>query len=187
MADPRPAYILGVSAYYHDSAACLLRDGVIVAAAQEERFTRIKHDRNFPARAVDYCLREAGAAKKDLDLVVYYDKPLLTFDRLLETYLAYAPRGFRSFSAAIPVWIHEKLHIPKTIDEALGAECEAPLNFCLHHLSHAASAYYPSPFESAAVLTLDGVGEWSTATLGVGKGKELNLVKEIRCPHSLAD
>ncbi|MBI5247160.1 MAG: carbamoyltransferase [Elusimicrobia bacterium] len=177
--------VLGLSAYYHDSAAALVRDGEIVAAAQEERFTRVKHDRNFPAHAVDYCLKEAGIGRKDLDLVVYYDKPLLTFDRLLETYLAYAPRGFRSFAAAMPVWIHEKLRIPDAIDEALGADYGGRIDFCLHHLSHAASAFYPSPFESAAVLTMDGVGEWSTATLGVGRGKDLKLVKEIRFPHSL--
>ena len=177
--------VLGLSAFYHDSGAALVRDGEIVAAAQEERFTRKKHDRDFPANAVDYCLREAGLGKKDIDLVVYYDKPLLTFDRLLETYLAFAPKGFKSFSAALPVWIHEKLHIPEKIDQALGEDCKAPLSFCLHHLSHAASAYYPSPFESAAVLTVDGVGEWSTATLGVGKGADLSLLKEIRFPHSL--
>ncbi len=180
-----PRHILGLSAYYHDSAACLIREGEIVAAAQEERFTRVKHDRNFPTQAVDYCLREAGITIGQVDLVVYYDKPLLTFDRLLETYLAYAPAGFRSFSAAIPVWLREKLHLPREIDKALREEYTGKILFCVHHLSHAASAYYPSPFESAAVLTLDGVGEWSTATLGVGRGKDLKLLKEIRFPHSL--
>jgi len=178
-------HILGLSAYYHDSAACLVRDGEIVAAAQEERFTRVKHDRAFPTRAVDYCLREAGIKIGDLDLVAYYDKPLLTFDRLLETYLAYAPSGFRSFSAALPVWLHEKLHLPREIDTALRGEYEGKILFNVHHVSHAASAYYPSPFESAAVLTLDGVGEWSTSTLGVGRGKDLKMLKEIRFPHSL--
>jgi len=180
-----PRHILGLSAYYHDSAACLVREGELVAAAQEERFTRIKHDRNFPSQAVDYCLREAGLTIGQVDLVAYYDKPLLTFDRLLETYLAYAPSGFRSFSAAIPVWLREKLHLPREIDKAFGNEYQGKILFNLHHMSHAASAYYPSPFESAAVLTLDGVGEWSTSTLGVGRGKDLKLLKEIRFPHSL--
>ncbi len=180
-----PKHVLGISAFYHDSGAALVRDGEIVAAAQEERFTRVKHDRNFPSAAVDYCLKEAGITRKQLDLVVYYDKPLLTFDRLVETYLAFAPKGFRSFSHAIPVWVHEKLRIPDAIDEALGGEYEGALQFCLHHLSHAASTYYPSPFESAAVLTMDGVGEWSTTTLGVGKGADLKLIKEIRFPHSI--
>ncbi len=178
-------HILGLSAYYHDSAACLVRDGEIVAAAQEERFTRIKHDRNFPANAVAYCLREAGLTTSQLDAVVYYDKPLLTFDRLIETYLAYAPSGFQSFYKALPVWLHEKLHLPGEIDKALGNEYPGKILFCLHHMSHAASAFYPSPFESAAVLTLDGVGEWSTTTLGVGRGSELKLIQEIRFPHSI--
>jgi carbamoyltransferase len=180
-----PRHVLGISAYYHDSAAALVRDGEIVAAAQEERFTRVKHDRNFPKQAVDYCLREAGLGIEQVDLVVYYDKPLLTFDRLLETYLAYAPRGFRSFKTALPGWLHEKLHLPREIDKALGGRYQGSILFSGHHLSHAASAFYPSPFESAAVLTLDGVGEWSTATLGVGRGKDLTLLKEIRFPHSL--
>lgn len=177
--------VLGVSAYYHDSAAALVRDGAILAAAQEERFTRKKHDRNFPKNAVDYCLREGGIALSDLDLVIYYDKPLLTFDRLIETYLAFVPSGFRSFYAAIPVWMHEKLHLPREIDRALDGGYRGKILFCLHHLSHAASAFYPSPFESAAVLTIDGVGEWSTCTLGVGRGKDLRLLQEIRFPHSL--
>ena len=178
-------HILGISAYYHDSAACLVRDGVIVAAAQEERFTRIKHDPKFPTNAVAYCLKAAGITTSQLDSVIYYDKPLLTFDRLIETYLAYAPSGFRSFYKAIPVWLHEKLHLPREIDKALGEEYAGKILFCLHHMSHAASAFYPSPFKSAAVLTLDGVGEWSTTTLGVGKGNELKLVQEIRFPHSI--
>lgn len=182
---PRPTYILGVSAFYHDSAATLVRDGEIVAAAQEERFTRVKHDRDFPIHAVRYCLREAGIAIKDLDRVIYYDKPLLTFDRLLETYLAFAPAGFRSFRAAMPSWVHEKLQLPREIDKALDSEYEGTILFCLHHLSHAASAFYPSPFESAAVITADGVGEWSTTSVGVGRGNRLELLKEIRFPHSL--
>jgi len=180
-----PKHILGISAYYHDSAACLARDGEIIAAAQEERFTRKKHDRNFPLNAVRYCLREGGLSVAELDAVVYYDKPLLTFDRLLETYLAYAPRGFRSFLEAMPVWLHEKLHLPREMDKALGGEYPGRFHFCQHHLSHAASAFYPSPFERAAILTIDGVGEWSTTTLGVGKGSKIELLKEIRFPHSL--
>jgi len=180
-----PKLVLGLSAYYHDSAAALVRDGEIVAAAQEERFSRVKHDRRFPIHAVRYCLEEAGASLKDLDAVVYYDKPLLTFDRLLETYIAYAPRGFTSFRAAVPAWIKEKLHLPREMDEALGGEYPGKFSFCLHHLSHAASAFYPSPFERAAILTIDGVGEWSTTTLGVGHGAKIELRKEIRFPHSL--
>jgi carbamoyltransferase len=181
----KPTTILGVSAFYHDSAAALVRDGEIVAAAQEERFTRIKHDRAFPIHAVRYCLREAGVGVEDLDRVVYYDKPLLTFDRLLETHLAYAPSGFRSFAAAMPGWLHEKLHLPREIDAALEGRYRGELLFCLHHLSHAASAFYPSPFERAAVITADGVGEWSTTSVGVGRGNRLDLLKEIRFPHSL--
>ncbi|MBI3507684.1 MAG: carbamoyltransferase [Proteobacteria bacterium] len=179
------SHILGVSAFYHDSAAALLKDGEILAAAQEERFTRIKHDRSFPKNAVDYCLREAGISTKELEYVVYYDKPLLTFDRLFETYAAYAPRGFQSFRTAMPPWMHEKLHLPREIDKHLNNEYEGKILFCLHHLSHAASAFYPSPFESAAVITADGVGEWSTASIGVGRGSTLKLSREIRFPHSL--
>ncbi|MBI4677907.1 MAG: carbamoyltransferase [Elusimicrobia bacterium] len=181
----RPTHILGISAYYHDSAAALVRDGEIVAAAQEERFTRIKHDRNFPTHAVNYCLKEAGLSADQLDLVAYYDKPLLTFERLLETYLAFAPMGLKSFRQALPVWLHEKLHLPREIDRALGGAYPGKILFDLHHVSHAASAFYPSPFESAAIITVDGVGEWSTATLGKGKGSEVKLLKEIRFPHSL--
>ena len=181
----KPTHILGVSAFYHDSAAALIRDGEIVAAAQEERFTRIKHDRNFPINAVNYCLKEAGIGVRQLDSVAYYDKPLLTFDRLLETYLAFAPAGFKSFRTAMPVWMNEKLHLPREIDKALGGEYEGPIQFCLHHLSHAASAFYPSPFESAAVITADGVGEWSTASVSLGRGRTLKLMKDIRFPHSL--
>ncbi|MBI5625181.1 MAG: carbamoyltransferase [Elusimicrobia bacterium] len=178
-------HILGISAFYHDSAAALVRDGEVVAAAQEERFTRIKHDRDFPKNAAEYCLKEAGISAADLDLVAYYDKPLLTFDRLLETYLAMAPRGLASFRQALPVWLHEKLHLPREIDSALGDNYEGKLLFDLHHLSHAASAFYPSPFERAAIITVDGVGEWSTTTYGTGSGKDVMLLKEIRFPHSL--
>ncbi|MBI4060857.1 MAG: carbamoyltransferase [Elusimicrobia bacterium] len=184
MADRR-SYILGISAFYHDSAAALLRDGEIVAAAQEERFTRIKHDRGFPRRAVEYCLSAAGIGVADIELAAYYDKPLLTFDRLLETYLAFAPAGFQSFRAAMPVWLHEKLHLPREIQAALGDKFQGELLFCLHHVSHAASAFYPSPFERAAVLTADGVGEWSTTSIGAGRGRELGLIREMRFPHSL--
>ena len=183
MADPRPAYILGVSAYYHDSAACLLRDGVIVAAAQEERFTRIKADASFPARAVAYCLSETGISVDDLDAVGFYDKPLLKFERILETYLGVAPKGFRSFLMAGPLWIKEKLYTDKDLRRALGYE--GPLLFTEHHESHAASAFYPSPFEEAAILTMDGVGEWATASIGVGKGNEINIVREMRWPDSI--
>lgn len=179
-----PKHILGISAYYHDSAAALIRDGEIVAAAQEERFSRVKHDRRFPKNAVAYCLEEAGIGPSQLDLVAYYDKPLLTFERLLETYLAFAPAGFSSFKLAMPVWMHEKLHLPREIDKELGSY-DGKLLFCLHHISHAASAFYPSPFETAAVLTADGVGEWSTTTVSVGKGSRMQLLKEIRFPHSL--
>ncbi len=162
-----------------------MRGGEIIAAAQEERFTRVKHDRAFPINAVRYCLGQAGLTARELDAVIYYDKPLLTFDRLLETYLAFAPRGFKSFAQAMPVWLHEKLHLPREIDDALEGQYPGTILFCLHHLSHAASAFYPSPFESAAILTVDGVGEWSTATLGVGQGSSVKLLKEIRFPHSL--
>jgi len=178
-------YILGISAFYHDSAATLLRDGLIIAAAQEERFTRIKHDRNFPIHAIRYCLQEAKIDYKDIDHVAYYDKPLLTFDRLMETWFAYAPRGFRSFSMALPVWLHEKLFIPREIEKGLHNECDGELSFMRHHQSHAASAFYPSPFQEAAVLTIDGVGEWSTTTIGLGQKNRLRLLKDIQFPHSL--
>ncbi|MDA9855059.1 carbamoyltransferase [Paracoccaceae bacterium] len=184
-------YILGISAFYHDSAACLLKDGEIVAAAQEERFTRKKHDAGFPTHAIRYCLMEAGIAAKDIDNVVFYEKPFVKFERLLETYLAFAPKGFTSFAKAMPVWIKDKLfqksalikELKSTLDESVDwREC---LLFSEHHLSHAASAYYPSPFDSAAVLTLDGVGEWTTTSLAIGKGSDLQVVKEIHFPHSL--
>jgi carbamoyltransferase len=161
--------ILGISAFYHDSAAALVIDGRIVAAAQEERFTRKKHDPEFPQRAIEFCLQQAGIALKDLDYVAFYDKPLLKFERLLETYLAVAPAGFRSFLAAMPVWLRGKLYLPGLMRKALGGEYKKRFLFTEHHESHAASAFYPSPFESAAILTVDGVGEWATATIGRGR------------------
>ncbi len=180
-----PTYILGLSAYYHDSAAALLKDGEIVAAAEEERFTRVKHEREFPEEAARYCLAEAGISAKELAAVAYYDKPILMLDRLLETYLAYAPRGFSNFRRALPLWAKEKIFLPRRIGKFLGSDFTGKMLFFPHHLSHAASAFYPSPFERAAVLTVDGVGEWSTATLGVGAGNDVRLLKEIRFPHSL--
>lgn len=176
--------ILGISAYYHDSAACLVRDGEIVAAAQEERFTRKKHDADFPHHAVAYCLREGGLAVGDLDYVGFYDKPLLKFERLLENYLGVAPRGVRSFLTAMPVWLKEKLFTKDLIRKELNG-FTGPLLFAEHHESHAASAFYPSPFTEAAVLTMDGVGEWATSSYGVGRGKDLELLAELRYPHSL--
>jgi carbamoyltransferase len=176
-------YILGISAYYHDSAACLVRDGEVLAAAQEERFTRQKHDHNFPANAVDYCLKHAGITVEDLDLVAFYDKPLLTFERLLETYIDYAPLGLRSFLKAMPVWLKEKLWTRENIAKALNYE--GKILFTEHHESHAASAFFPSPFERAAVVTMDGVGEWATTSYGYGQGNELHLQKELHFPHSI--
>ncbi len=181
--------LLGVSCYYHDSAACLIDEGRIVAAAQEERFTRKKHDEGFPYNAVRYCLAEGGVESAgDLGGVVFYDKPLLKFHRILETFLAVAPRGLRSYVQAVPLWIREKLWIPPRIQEAMeqcGLGADVPIFFTEHHESHAASAFYPSPFEEAAVLTLDGVGEWATTTIGVGEGNRLRLLREITFPHSL--
>jgi carbamoyltransferase len=176
-------YILGISAYYHDSAACLVRDGRILAAAQEERFTRKKHDDRFPHQAVEFCLKYAGIAAADVDYVAFYDKPLLKFERLLETYIDYAPRGLRSFLLAMPVWLKEKLWIREQIADY--ASYKGKVLFTEHHESHAASAFYPSPFESAAVLTMDGVGEWATSSYGYGKGNELHLLSELHFPHSL--
>lgn len=184
-------YILGISAFYHDSAACLLKDGVIIAAAQEERFTRKKHDPGFPHEAIKYCLQEAGITGKDVDNVVFYEKPFVKFERLLETYLAFAPKGFKSFRTSMPLWIKEKLFqksmLTKELEATLGKDVKwrDRILFSEHHLSHAASAYYPSPFESAAVLTLDGVGEWTTTSLAIGKGKDLKVLREIHFPHSL--
>ena len=176
-------YILGISAYYHDSAACLVRDGEVLAAAQEERFTRRKHDHRYPAAAVEFCLRHAGITPKELDYVAFYDKPLLKFERLLETYIDYAPRGLRSFLLAMPLWLREKLWIREQVSKEAGFG--GKVLFTEHHESHAASAFFPSPFESAAVLTMDGVGEWATSSYGYGKGKELHLLKELHFPHSL--
>ena len=160
--------ILGLSAYYHDSAAALIVDGAIVAAAQEERFTRKKHDADFPLRAVEYCLEEAGLRAADLDYVGFYDKPFSKFERLVETYASFAPRGFRSFAKAMPLWLGQKLHTPRELRRGLGGQYRKRFVFAEHHESHAASAFFPSPFEAAAVLTLDGVGEWATATWGTG-------------------
>lgn len=176
-------YILGISAYYHDSAAALVKDGRIVAAAQEERFTRKKHDFNFPKNAIEYCLKEAGITAADLSYVAFYDKPLIKFERILETYLAYAPHGLKSFFMAMPLWLKDKLWIPNMIEKDLGYEGE--ILFPEHHESHAASAFYPSPFQEAAFLTLDGVGEWTTTSYGVGKGNELKIHGELNFPHSL--
>src|SRR5579885_105981 len=175
--------ILGISAYYHDSAACLVRDGEVVAAAQEERFTRKKHDHRYPARAVEFCLKQAGITPDQLDYVAFYDKPLLKFERLLETYLDYAPRGLRSFLMAMPLWLREKLWIREQVAKESGFRSK--VLFTEHHESHAASAFFPSPFESAAVLTMDGVGEWATSSYGYGRGNELHLLSELHFPHSL--
>ncbi len=177
--------ILGISAFYHDSAACLVQDGVLASAAQEERFSRKKHDHRFPAQAIQYCLDEAGITAADLDHVAFYDKPLLKFDRLLETYLAYAPAGYRSFLKAVPVWIGEKLHLQRELDAGLRGQYRGRYVFPEHHESHAASAFFPSPFDEAAILTLDGVGEWATTTMGVGRGNQIELTHELRFPHSL--
>ncbi|MBX2992771.1 MAG: carbamoyltransferase [Bacteroidetes bacterium] len=176
-------YILGISAYYHDSAAALVKDGKIIAAAQEERFTRKKHDFNFPKNAIEYCLTEGKITANDLSYVAFYDKPLLKFERLLETYLAYAPRGIQSFFMAMPLWLRDKLWIPNMIEKDLGYEGE--ILFPEHHESHAASAFFPSPYKEAAFLTLDGVGEWTTTSYGVGNGNELRIHGELNFPHSL--
>jgi carbamoyltransferase len=176
--------ILGISAFYHDSAAAIVVDGQIIAAAQEERFTRIKHDADFPVKAIEYCLQEAGIQPQDLDFVGYYEKPLLKFERLLETYLAYAPAGFISFTKAIPVWLKKKLYLGSEIQKGLKGAYRKRHVFVEHHESHAASAFFPSPFESAAILTVDGVGEWATATIGVGEGHRIALTHELRFPHS---
>src|SRR6266446_5878069 len=177
--------ILGISAFYHDSAAALLVEGDIIAAAQEERFTRIKHDYNFPKHAVDSCLKEAGLTPEHLDYVVFYDKPLLKFDRLLETYLAYAPAGLRSFMMAMPLWLKTKLHLPREIRKALDNRYQKRIAFTGHHEAHAASTFFPSPFEEAAILTLDGVGEWDTAAIAHGKGNKIKMLKTLHFPHSL--
>lgn len=183
--------ILGISAYFHDSAACLVVDGEIVAAAQEERFTRKKHDSRFPGNAISYCLAEGKLSQTDIDQVVFYDKPFLKFERLFETYLAFAPKGFKSFATSMPVWLQEKLFQKKVIVDALGAlwgkqvKWSEILLFSEHHLSHAASAFFASPFKDAAVLTMDGVGEWATTSLAIGSGNQLTVQKEIHFPHSI--
>jgi len=176
--------ILGLSAFYHDSAASLIVDGDIIAAAQEERFTRKKHDDAFPARAVEYCLGEAGLSASDIDYVAFYEKPFLKFDRLLQTYLAIAPAGFRPFLRAMPLWLSEKLHLPRELRRELPGYRKRFV-FTEHHEAHAASAFFPSPFEEAAILTLDGVGEWATASLGTGRGNRIELHSELRFPHSV--
>jgi carbamoyltransferase len=177
--------ILGISAFYHDSAACVVVDGKIIAAVQEERFTREKYDPAFPAHAIDYCLAEAGCSPGDLDYIAFYDKPVIKFERLLETYLHFAPSGFRSFRMAMPVWLKKKLMIRRTIRQECHVAAQARVVFLDHHESHAASAFFPSPFEEAAILTLDGVGEWSTATYGTGAGNKIRLTHQMRFPHSL--
>ena len=184
-------YILGVSAFYHDSAACLIKDGIVIAAAQEERFTRKKHDSNFPYHAIKFCLKFAHINSEAIDNVIFYEKPFMKFERLIETYLAFAPKGFKSFAKAMPIWIKDKLFqksaLVKELNTTLGSEVNwgKLLLFSEHHLSHAASAFYPSPFENAAVLTLDGVGEWTTTSVAIGRGNDLKIMKEIHFPHSL--
>ena len=183
--------ILGISAYYHDAAACLIIDGIIIAAAQEERFTREKHDPSFPINAIAYCLSQAKISPQSIDYVVFYDKPFLKFERLLETYLAYAPKGFKSFSTSLPIWLKDKLFQKSVITNVLNdlwgksGKWEEKLLFSEHHLSHAASAFFPSPFDNAAVLTMDGVGEWTTTSLAIGSGNSLSVHKEIHFPHSI--
>src|SRR2546421_10794084 len=182
--------VLGISAYYHDSAAALLEDGRVIAAAQEERFTRRKHDARFPQHAIRACLETGRTRLADIDFVAFYDKPFLKFERLLETYLAFAPRGFKSFREAMPLWVKEKLFQRSELLRELKAldgdiDWDRRLLFSEHHLSHAASAFYPSPFERAAVLTMDGVGEWTTTSLAIGEGRHLSVLREIHFPHSL--
>src|SRR5882757_1877280 len=183
---PAPRNILGVSAYYHDAAAALVVDGKIIAAAQEERFTRKKNDSDFPRHAAEFCLRHAHLALPQLDAVVFYDKPVLKFARLLETYLAVAPGGWRTFPRVLSDWLGGKLDLRKTIHAELPElRADCGILFTGHHLSHAASAFYPSPFDEAAILTIDGVGEWATASIGLGKGKDITTLKELRFPHSV--
>src|SRR5580658_10276828 len=183
---PPPRHVLGISAYYHDAAAALLCDGQIVAAAQEERFTRIKNEPEFPRQAIEFCLRYGGLSAGELDCVVFYDKPVLKFTRLLESYLAVAPGGWRTFPEVITNWLGGKLDLRKTIREELpGLRADCPILFTAHHQAHAASAFYPSPFTEAAILTIDAVGEWATTTIGRGRGDKIELLKELRFPHSL--
>src|SRR5688572_1043157 len=182
--------ILGISAFYHDSAAAIIVDGEVVAAAQEERFTRKKHDPNFPVNAVKFCLQYGGVRIDQLDAIAFYDKPLLKFERLLETYYAFVPKGLSSFITAIPVWLKEKMFLKKLIYDELGKiesfdKKKVKLLFPEHHLSHAASAYYSSPYADAAILTIDGVGEWATASICHGTGKDIKILKELKFPHSL--
>ncbi|MGW8181139.1 MAG: carbamoyltransferase family protein, partial [bacterium] len=177
--------ILGISAFYHDSAAALISDGQIIAAAQEERFTRKKHDYAFPGHAIEYCLEEADLEPSQLDFVVFYEKPFLKFDRLIETYFSFAPAGFRSFCQSMPLWLKEKLHLPKLLDKGLQHKFKGRYLFTDHHESHAGSAFFPSPFQESAIVTVDGVGEWATATVGAGRGNQIELLKELRFPHSL--
>jgi carbamoyltransferase len=177
-------HVLGISCFYHDSAAAILKDGVVIAAGQEERFSRKKHDSDFPHRAIQYVLHEAGVKPEELDAVGFYDKPLLKFERMLATYVATFPRSFNSFRKAMPVWLHEKLWVPSIIRKEL-KPYKGPIYFAEHHMSHAASCFLPSPFEEAAILTVDGVGEWATASYCVGKGTDITMLKEIRFPHSL--
>jgi len=183
-------YILGISAFYHDSSASLINDGEIISAVQEERFTRIKHDSSFPTKSIEYILKESNLRLSEIESIVFYEKPFLKFERLLETFIAFAPRGFKSFSSAMPVWLREKLFQKddifrklKKIDESF--EDIEKIKFSEHHMSHAASAYYPSPFNKALILTLDGVGEWATTTVGVGNKNKIEILKEIHFPHSL--
>ena len=184
-------YILGISAFYHDSSATLIRNGEIIAAAQEERFTRIKHDSDFPSNSVNYCLKEARISPSQLDFVVFYDKPFLKFDRLIETYLAFAPKGFKSFCTSLPIWLKDKLFQKSGIIKSLGlyispnVDWEEKLLFSEHHLSHAASAFFPSPYNNAAILTMDGVGEWTTSSIAIGSKNNIDVIKEIHFPHSL--
>ncbi|MFO0758123.1 MAG: carbamoyltransferase [Byssovorax sp.] len=185
MPTPSRRAILGISAFYHDSAAALVVDGEIVAAAQEERFTRIRHDHEFPKKAIDYCLAEAKMQPEDVSYVVFYDKPIKKFDRILETYFAYAPSGFWSFKKALPLWLKEKLHVPRGIRRGLQNRYNGKLVFTDHHQSHAASAFFPSPYDEAAILCADGVGEWATTTWGVGKGNQIHLKGAVSFPHSL--
>src|SRR5947209_8580705 len=182
--------VLGISAFYHDSAAALVSDGDVISAAQEELFSRIRHDQSFPTNAVRYCLDAGGVSVKDIDYFVFYDKPFLKFERLLETYLAMAPRGFRSFAKGLPVWAHEKLFQDSILRDEFsrympGVDFDKKLIYTEHHQSHAASAFYPSPYDCAAVLTMDGVGEWTTTSVGFGEGKDLKIHREIFFPHSL--
>ena len=183
-------YVLGISAFYHDSAAALVRDGKVVSAAQEERFTRKKHDPGFPQQAIGFCLDQAGISLSDVEAVVFYDKPFLKFERLLETYVAFAPLGFASFRRAMPIWLREKLFLKDLLQKRLKAafgefDGQNKLLFSEHHLSHAASAFYPSPFDEAVILTMDGVGEWSTTSAAVGRGSDILIDREIHFPHSL--